>query len=229
MIAKVAKNVGPAITYVCIATCLTLLIGVSYSVATGIFTRDKVMQMLAIAYGVALPQSAGEADPLIAGEDHEDASLDDVVERRALKSLDLDLRQQAVQKGVDQLQMMQAELISEKERYNNLRDSFDTAMETINKKEEDKSLLEVQRTLEILPPKQAKEQILRIIQEPAQDDKDPMEVVVKIVKAMALDKRKKILTEFKTEEEVQYLADILRRIRQDVPELPSRESTGSEP
>jgi hypothetical protein len=42
--------------------------------------------------------------------------------------------------------------------------------------------------------------------------------VVTILKAMPLDKRKKILAEFKSEEEAEKLHDILKQIREGVPD-----------
>ena len=42
---------------------------------------------------------------------------------------------------------------------------------------------------------------------------DPMEDVVRILKAVQLDKRKKILAEFKTPEEIEKFHEILRNIR----------------
>ena len=77
----------------------------------------------------------------------------------------------------------------------------------------DAALLEVQRTLEAIAPKQAKEQLLRMLAEAKTPADQPMEDVLRILKAMPLDKRKKILAEFKTPEEIEKLADVLREIR----------------
>jgi hypothetical protein len=71
----------------------------------------------------------------------------------------------------------------------------------------------VQVTLEAIAPKQAKEQLVKMLQDPKSPANDPMEDTVRILKAMPLDKRKKILAEFKTPEEVKTLAEILRVVR----------------
>jgi hypothetical protein len=73
--------------------------------------------------------------------------------------------------------------------------------------------LEVQRTLEAIAPKQAKEQILRMLAQPNTAADRPLEDVVRILKAMPLDKRKKLLAEFKTPEEIEKLAEVLHEIR----------------
>jgi hypothetical protein len=77
--------------------------------------------------------------------------------------------------------------------------------------EKSQSLREVQLTLESLKPKQAKEQIIRMIE--AADMAD----VVNIMKQMSLDKRRKILAEFESEPEQEPLFQILTNIRQGEP------------
>ena len=46
-----------------------------------------------------------------------------------------------------------------------------------------------------------------------------MQAVVTMIKAMAIDKRKKLLAQFKEADEPEQLADILRQILQGVPEM----------
>ena len=62
-------------------------------------------------------------------------------------------------------------------------------------------------------PKQAKEQIMKMLGDPKSPADDPMEDIVRILKAMPLDKRKKILGEFKSPEEIEKLHEILRVVR----------------
>jgi hypothetical protein len=69
------------------------------------------------------------------------------------------------------------------------------------------SLKDVQDVLEIVPPDQAKAQLLKMIESKAMDD------VVAIIKAMAEDKRKKILAEFSSEDDSIKLAEILKELR----------------
>ena len=84
----------------------------------------------------------------------------------------------------------------------------------------DESLLEVQRTLESLPPKQAKEQILKMLDNNNKIEREQtLRDTVKMLKAMASEKQKKILSEFKTPAESDTLAEILREIRMGTPEV----------
>jgi hypothetical protein len=104
-------------------------------------------------------------------------------------------------------------LQSESKRLDAWKQSFDERLARLQTAATEISLLEVQRTLEAIQPKQAKEQIMKMLQEPQSNVDDPMEDIVRILKAMPLDKRRKILGEFRTPEEVEKLADILRVIR----------------
>ncbi len=76
---------------------------------------------------------------------------------------------------------------------------------------ENESLGEVQRTLESLGPEQAKDQLKKFLEDGNMTD------VVAIVKGMPLDKRKKVLGEFTTEEEITQLNDILVTLRKGDP------------
>ena len=87
-------------------------------------------------------------------------------------------------------------------------------MKDLEKSATESAEAELQRTIEAIDPKQAKAQILIMI------DDDAMSAVVTVVKALPLDKRKKLIAQFKTEEEIEKLADILRQIRLGNPEVP---------
>jgi hypothetical protein len=78
--------------------------------------------------------------------------------------------------------------------------------------------LELQRTLEAIQPKQAKDQIMKMLEEYPTEFDQPLQDVVTIMKAMPLDKRRKILGEFKSEPEIEKLAVILREIRLGTPD-----------
>jgi len=94
-----------------------------------------------------------------------------------------------------------------------MKRSFDDELTRLKQKSQQESLIELQQTMEAIQPKQAKEQLLKMIEDEAMDD------VVSIVKGMALDKRKKVIQEFRSEEEADKLAEILRQIRLGAPEV----------
>ena len=84
----------------------------------------------------------------------------------------------------------------------------------------DTSLMEVQRTLEAIQPRQAKDLILRMLEDEGLDSNDDVVAdVVTIVKAMPRDKLKRIFGEFKTGEE----REKLHRIMVEIGEFHDRE------
>jgi hypothetical protein len=72
--------------------------------------------------------------------------------------------------------------------------------------------------IESLQPKAAKDQLLRILDSPDVPAETALNQVVTIFKNLAIDKRKKIVSEFK-ETDSQKLQDILRQIRLGMPEV----------
>ena len=98
-----------------------------------------------------------------------------------------------------------------------LRQRFEEEFAKISDPTSDERLLEITRTLTALPPQQAKDQMLRLLRTDGEVDDAGMHDLVTIVRLMPLDKRKKILAEFRSQQEQQQLSDILRHIRLGVP------------
>jgi len=91
--------------------------------------------------------------------------------------------------------------------------AFDQRLASLQSAATENSLREVQQTLEAIPSKQSKDQVMKMLADPKTPQNNPIEDVVRILKAMPLDKRKKILQEFKSPEEIEKLHEILRVIR----------------
>jgi hypothetical protein len=90
---------------------------------------------------------------------------------------------------------------------------------TLETKATEESLLQLQRTMESMNPKQAKDQIMRMLEaSPTRPEDDPLRDVVTILKTMPADKQRKIIGEFKLEDEQERLAEILRQIRLGTPD-----------
>jgi hypothetical protein len=143
-------------------------------------------------------------------------------------SLDLDLRESAIDKSLGDLRALQAQLQTESRRLDDWKRSFDKRLADLQSAAADAALLELQRTFEAISPKQAKEQILLMLKEPATPQNDPLRDIVTILRAMPLDKRKKILAEFKTEPEIEKLAEILRQVRLGNPDADLLRETRSQ-
>lgn len=216
---RLFRAIPAAIAYFCMATVIAQVGALGVLSAQGILTQEKLFRCLAALYGVNLHEIEQRATAAAQPPPDEQPAFEEVIERRALASSDLDLREAAVDKALVDVRALTAQLKTERERYDQLKQQFDARLAQLEQVFTDNSLQEVQRTLEVINPKQAKDQILRMLDEASPEElEDVNRDVVTILKAMPLDKRKKILGEFKTEEEAQKLHDILKQIREGVPD-----------
>ncbi|QDU94583.1 hypothetical protein [Lignipirellula cremea] len=205
---------------VCTATVLAQGIGLGMLWSQGQLTQEKFFLVLTAFYDVRLDSLREERREKETRPDSEQASMQAVIEQRALASLNLQLRETAVDKGLLDLRAIEETLRTDRVRYDQLKSAFDGRLAELERSLLVESIEEVQLTLESLQPRQAKDQILRILAEDEQTRSDQaMHDVVAILKAMPIDKRRKILGEFKTEEEAAKLHDILLEIRDGEPDV----------
>lgn len=208
---KAAMNLlGALAVAISIGTTITLVVILAMLWWKGALGDERLLDMLAALQGIKPPppEMSKALDPTA-----EQPALDQLVLSRVRASLDLDLRESAIDKSLGELRTMEKSLESENVRLDLWKKSFDERLADLQKATTDAALLEVQRTLEVIPVKQSKEQIMKMLEEPRTLDDDPREDVVRILKAMPLDKRKKILGEFKEGKEVEVLHEILRDVR----------------
>jgi hypothetical protein len=201
---------GSLFTALGIGTLITALVVVAMLWWKGALNDERILGMLAALQGIKPPPPPGLSAINV---DAEQPSLDQVLAMRMKSSLDLDLRESAIDKGLGDLRTIETALQVETRRLDDWKKSFDKRLSELQTAAADTSLREIQQTLEVIQPKQAKEQLVKMLDEPKTATDDPMEDVVRILKAMPLDKRKKILAEFKTPDENKTLSEILRVIR----------------
>ncbi len=216
---KLIGLIPAAILYFCAATVVAQVAAVAVLSSQGVLTKPRLMQCLAALYGVNLHELEQKTADANKPPSNEQSPFAEVIKQRALASRDLDLRETAVDKALVDVRALTAQLKTERERYDQLKQQFDARLAQLEQVFTDTSLQEVQRTLEVIQPKQAKDQILRMLDEAGTEEQERVSRdVVTILKQMPLDKRKKILGEFKSEEEAEKLHDILKQIREGVPD-----------
>jgi hypothetical protein len=216
---KYLRGLGLLLVWFCIGTVLAQAIWIGMLWWKGAFADERVLAMYAALHGI-FPESDAAATGPAADPNQEQLSLVEVAQRRMLSSLDLDLRETALDKGLADLRNIRAQIETEDQRLNLWKETFDIRLKKMESTALEVSLLEVQKTLEAIQPKQAKEQILKMLDDsPDGRNEHAMQDIVKILKAMPLDKRRKILGEFKSEDEVTTLAEILKEIRLGAPEV----------
>jgi hypothetical protein len=211
MIGRLLHSAGAALTYFCVATVLTQIILAVVIVSKWQLDRERVAQMLAIAYGVDLFAMREVAEKEREQPPAEQPSYDQVLEARAAKMRDLELREQTLQDDLAQLRMKQDKTADELKRTQQLKESFDAALRAQREGATATGTEEVRRILETIKPKQAKELLVQML-----DDKRLDEVVV-LLAAMPDARCAKIVGEFKTAEDRERIGEVLRRIREGVP------------
>jgi len=201
---------GALLVALSVGTFISLIVLGAMLWTKGVLSDERILAMLAALQGIKPPPP-----PSIAALDTraEQQSFNQVLNSRLRASLDLDLRESAIDKSLGDLRTIETQLKTESDRLDAWKQSFDKRLADLQTAATEASLLEVQRTLEAIKPKQAKEQILKMLAEPKTATDDPMEDVVRILKAMPLDKRKKILEVFTTPEEIEKLSEIFHEIR----------------
>jgi hypothetical protein len=204
----------------CIGTVLSIVVFVGMLWWKGGLTGDRFMSLLASLQGIDMATAAATL-PVTEEPNDEQVSYDDILEKRALAGLDLDLRESAIDKSLGELRNLESLTKTERERLDLWKQSFDQRLASLETEASETSLRELQTTLEAMNPKQAKEQILIMLDSPIRDKHDnPIFDVVTIFKTMPIDKRRKIVSEFKTPEETEKLAEILHEIRLGTPDEP---------
>lgn len=203
--------------YLCVATTISLAIGAAWMASQGFFAPERMMPALAALHGID-PYAAEKEAAAAAKKGAETPSPDQIAQTRFASDLNRDLRDQALAKALLELRNLQAAVRTERERFDQQYESFRSELDGLRKRVTDTSVQEVQQTLEALDPKQSKEQLLRILEDKDAPAEQGLQRVVAIVKGMPIDKRKKILSEFKNNEEAKWLATILKQIGDGVPE-----------
>ena len=194
----------------CVATVLAQGIILALSAARGNIRQETILKGIALLNGIDI---SGDQLQRMLDEAREVPipTYEEVRTARARENLTIELREQAIQRTSIQVAEMQQELQAKIADFDLRKDEFYKMLEQKEKNLLDESLKEVQRTLEVLPPEQSKEQIKKLIEAQRLDD------VVTIFKDMPLDKRKKIMGEFTSQEEIDILHDILMRTRNGEP------------
>jgi len=219
MIQKLINGAWMIVACVCVGTIISQAIMLIYLVSAWKIDHQRWVYIVAAAKGIA-PADDKEAQAK-GGEEKvaEMPSYDQILETRAVKYRNLEIREQELRDSFSQLQNQEAQLTDDKKHYKQLREAFDAQLLAMREGSLATGKDEVRRTLESIKPKQAKALILEML------DNKEIEEVVALLGPMADTKRAKIIGEFKTPEELEKLSEVLRRIREGSPSASVSEST----
>lgn len=193
---------GRLIMWFCVATVLAQATILGLAVAKGNLRSDHITQIIALLNGIDITGqrlhnvwSKAKEVPV--------PTREEIITARASLAKELDDRAMALQRERVLLDEKGKELAAEKKLFDDRRLAFKMELDELSKGLQNTSLGEVQRTLEALPPDQAKDQLLRMWKNGQNKD------VVSILKGMPIDKRKKVMSEFEVEDERLLLSEML--------------------
>ncbi len=215
--ARLIINAVPlAFGYCCLGTVIVQVGGGVVLWSNGTLSQEKLLRFAAIAYGLDVADLPAEKPPEGSfNESDRDLTQELRLAKRVNDHAILADRKLAMRQEADRIRALEKELKSERDRRATVRKNFRIYLDEQEKQVVIASLGDVQRTLENLSSRQAKDIILRTLEDEGLDEGDDvMQDVVTIVKAMPQSKLKKILGEFKTDEEQEVLHRILMKIRE---------------
>lgn len=207
---RLLGSIGSLALYLSLGTVIAQCAALGYLWTTGYLSPLKLREIDAVMRDFRPPEARNVAKtglaPVI-------PSSEEVARARALAQRDLELREQSLRHRAELVKAESAKLAEQIARYNQIKAGLERELAQLSAAATGDSAEQVRTTLENLKPRQAKDQLLRMIND------DDVDAAVQLLGAMSVAKRAKVCSEFKTEEEAKQLADILKRIREGEPEL----------
>lgn len=214
MIARLLDTAASLLVYFLAATLVAVLIIAAYLWSVWDLDGEKLARMIAVAQGIEPPPGEAQATPAADAAPPEEVSYEAIVDKRAETFRDLELRELELSNGLAQLDSRQRQLAEHQAEEQRWAKQFETELKAIKEGAEASGREVVRSTLESLKPAQAKEQLVVMLDAGAIDE------VVMLLSGMSSVNRGKILAEFKSPDDVDRLADILRQIGKGAPEAP---------
>ncbi len=170
MIRRLINGAWTIFVYACMATLIAQVIMLSYLISTWKIDKQRWLHVVAAAQGIET--AAGKEPPAQKAEEKtaEQPSFEQILETRAMKYRNLEIREQELRNTVSQLQYQESKLVDEKKRYRQVHDDFEAQLSAMRQGSATAGKDEVRRTLESIKPKQAKELILEMLDNKEIDD-----------------------------------------------------------
>ena len=222
--------IGPLFAYICIGTVIAQTALVGYLWKRGHLTREKVVDVLIVAHGVEVEDTSVK-NMLSESETSEQIAHDHALEARAVKSRQLELRQILLDDSIEELGRIRRLLNDERKQFSKVSRAFNAQLKEIDEGARKKASDELGVLISLAAPKQAKTQLLLMWnkdQDQPLKNREQRQKVVTLLSTIDVSKRKKIVGEFKTEEDNEVFAEILEEISQGGPEVDLVDATRNE-
>ncbi len=212
MIGRFASLAAVMLTYLAIATVLAQVALAVFLWQSWKLDGNRLIQMLAIAQGVDLfalrDQLEAERDDLLP----EQVSYDEILQQRAVHVRNLEFREESLANSLSDLDFRQRDFVEETRRLRQVRTGFETELAEVREGLAAERRDEIRTWLMRMRPRQAKEQVILMLEEGELDE------VVLLFAEMPDVARARIAAEFRTPEEAEQLGEVLRRLREGLPE-----------
>jgi hypothetical protein len=221
MIARLLGGGLTLLVYFCTATLIAECLFAAWLWSAWHLDRVRLAQVVAVLQGGPAPSAAADAPAQAKPPEvpPEQPSYQEILDRRAVKVRDLELRELSLHGAVDQLKVQQRQLADGEKRLQEQATQFAAQVKAVKEGAEAAGREVVIRTLQTIKPKQAKEQLAQML------ENSEIDQVVLLLAGLPETNRAKILAEFKTPDENKRLAEVLRLIRQGQPEAAIADKT----
>lgn len=202
--------------YFCVATVLTTGVIVVVLCQQGYLQSQKVVQILAVMHGLSPQTGSGGDSEMLGSQQSKIQPIGKIKRENALQSLDLALREQAVEKGLRRIDAIREAIEDAGKRYEIKRTALLNRIGQMELESQHDALLHTRVALENMKPVQQKMMIEKMIDSAP---KQGLEDAVAIIGAMPPELQRKLHVEFKTDrpEDNETLFKILREIRSGKP------------
>ena len=214
---KLIDLLSALFVYFCVATVLTAGIAVMVLTLQGYLTAEKMNHIAAVMHGMPLQIGTPSNEQPDGKPDNSSLSVNEVDQTRWIQSLDLALREQAVEKGLARMRALRELVDTANERYDTKRDAFLKRLEQMKLTAEENGIVAAGVALETMKPAQQKKMLEKMIDS---DSRQGLDDAVALIKALPSELQRKLHVEFKTDDpkDNESLFEILDKIRKGRPE-----------
>lgn len=202
---KILRGLVVGLVCFSVASCLSLAGILMMSAARGNLQRSTLTQIVALLNGIDI-QGRRLQQALDSSQDTPQPTYAEIVAERARASVGLDAREAALDRYRLELDQLRQQLERSRKEFDQQKTTFENRLAELESEAESNRLQQAQELLENLPVELAKTQILKLIEQGHLED------VVRIVKAMPPERRKKMLGEFDDNAASQRLYEILDQL-----------------
>ncbi|MCO6047354.1 hypothetical protein NG895_25920 [Aeoliella sp. ICT_H6.2] len=205
--------------YVSTATLIAAALGLLYLWNTHLLTNEKMFHILALMHDIDLEEIAEESKVGEVEVPREEASMADMSMMREIKLRDYEVRMHALKVGTQEFERSFRDINEGRQRYDQMANELQQRLHQQKQLASEENLAAVVSQLQSIRPTEAKKLLLQFLEEPG-GERD----VIVLMKEMQPSRLQKILSQFKTDEELEQYHKLLQLMLDGYPEGPEIEN-----